>query len=107
MPLDTDQTRIVRSWVGEAADQTSLDDRYDALLDIDLVIEEEINYQISALLEQPEEVRGPDGISYSNRDRIKYLMRRLDEFKKQGGTIGLGSTAVGGISTKLARPDYR
>lgn len=105
--LTQDQLRVVRSWVGEAADEATLQERYARLSDLDGVILEEMRAQYAALIEQPSSI-SVDGVSIGYGENIRALRERINDFVKVGGTQ-LDDTPPQGAAMvhKLVRREVR
>lgn len=105
--LTQDQLRVVRSWVGQTADESVLQERYARLDDLDGVILEEMRAQYAELIAQPSTI-SVDGLSVSYGENIRALRERINDFIKVGGTRTDDTPPPGGAMVhKLVRPEVR
>lgn len=85
MPLEDNDFTIIRSWVGETPTDDDLEERFDRLGQVNMVIEETLRYQLAKLTEQPASMTLNDGTSVSYSDNINALRETLRRFFAQGG----------------------
>lgn len=93
----------MRSWVGTQPTDADLNLRYDALGDVDEVIEEVLREQLALLREEPASVSLPSGLSRSNGENIKSLQAAIDELQKEGASGDVATVAVSRIARRHPR----
>lgn len=104
--LTQDQLRVVRSWVGDETEESTLQERYARLDNLDGVILEEMRAQLAVALESPSSF-SVDGISLSYNN-ITALRERINDFVKVGGTGLEEPPPAGGTRAfQLVRPEVR
>jgi len=101
--LSSDQLKVVRSWVGTEPTDDDLNERYNRLADVDLVIRETLDSQMSELLEQPDRITTPDGTTIAITTNLQILQQRIKDFRNRGSGYNGKTPNV----TSLHRPDYR
>lgn len=91
--LTEDQLAVVRSWVGEAPEESALHERFNRLHDVDGAVLEELRTQYTEMLATPQ--LSVDGLNISYAGNLQALRDRINQFISEGGT-GLDDTPLPG-----------
>lgn len=85
MPLGDDDYTVIRSWVGDEPTDDELEERFERLNKVNMVIEETMRRQLAVLISQPASTTLNDGTSISIDANIQALRETLRRFLAQGG----------------------
>lgn len=103
--LTADEIAAMRPWVGPSVTDAELQTRYTRLDNLDDVVEETLQAQLSTLLEQPSSTSLPSGLSVTITQNLTELRQMIKRFQNSTG-IDSDSSPIPGVG-KLARADRR
>lgn len=87
-PLADSDFTVIRSWVGDDPTDDDLEERFERLGTVDLVIEETLRGQLSSMASasNPASLSLNDGTSVTYTENIRALRENLRRFEALGGT---------------------